>query len=526
MYGDQLVALEDEADRYFGLDHSSIAIAWSDAEGDACDACPASAGPNTDSDGDGIPDPCVRCPSAADADGVNGDRDGDSIPDACDNCPAFYNGGQLDADADGVGNACDPCAWDPEKIELGTCGCGTPDTDTDADGSICGDRCPYDGTKVDPGLCGCGQVDDDTDSDGDSQPDCVDACPLDPAKILPYQCGCGAVETDSDGDGAADCVDFCPADSRKRRPGRCGCGTPDYDTDGDYTPDCLDECPENGSQTVAGPCGCGVPETDLDGDGTLDCLDGCPTNPALSAPGVCGCDLAPNPTDSDADTVPDCLDNCPNTPNADQANSDAPWAGSIPFAPEPAGAQALTLGDDEVSPPIPIGFPFSFFGKPVYLMYVYDNGLIGLANPAGSGCCEGTPLPAEDETNGIIAVAWSDLIAPFGRVSYEVRGTAPARRMVVTWENVPTCCSQTNPAVTAQAILYEQGSRIEIHTTTQPGEQLFTRGVENFDGSAAAYLPGEAASDAGVTASGAAYLTADVPVDLCDACPLTIPCPE
>ncbi len=65
------------------------------------------------------------------------------------------------------------------------------------------DKCPDDPNKTDPGVCGCGIP--DTDSDADGTPDCSDNCPNDPSKIEPGECGCGIADTDSDGDGIPDC---------------------------------------------------------------------------------------------------------------------------------------------------------------------------------------------------------------------------------------------------------------------------------------------------------------------------------
>jgi hypothetical protein len=43
------------------------------------------------------------------------DSDADGVPDPCDNCRNIQNSGQLDSDNDGIGDVCDPCPYDPEN---------------------------------------------------------------------------------------------------------------------------------------------------------------------------------------------------------------------------------------------------------------------------------------------------------------------------------------------------------------------------------------------------------------------------
>jgi hypothetical protein len=148
------------------------------------------------------------------------DLDGDGVDGTCgDQCPNDPNKTEpgvcgcdvpdTDSDGDTVPDCFDGCPDDPNKTIPGDCGCGEPETDSDGDFvPDCIDGCPDDPNKTEPGVCGCGEP--DTDSDGDSTPDCVDECPDDPNKTEPGVCGCSVPDTDSDGDTVADCVDVCP----------------------------------------------------------------------------------------------------------------------------------------------------------------------------------------------------------------------------------------------------------------------------------------------------------------------------
>jgi hypothetical protein len=61
-----------------------------------------------------------------------------------DNCPLVPNTDQADDDGDAVGNACDNCPTDPDKIEPGACGCGVLDSDDNGNGTPdCTEECTW-----------------------------------------------------------------------------------------------------------------------------------------------------------------------------------------------------------------------------------------------------------------------------------------------------------------------------------------------------------------------------------------------
>jgi hypothetical protein len=58
--------------------------------------------------------------------------DGDALPDVCDPCPGDAGN---DADGDGFCESDEICDDDPLKQDPGQCGCGTPDSDSDGNGT-------------------------------------------------------------------------------------------------------------------------------------------------------------------------------------------------------------------------------------------------------------------------------------------------------------------------------------------------------------------------------------------------------
>lgn len=154
------------------------------------------------------------------------------------------------------------------------------------------------------------------------------------------------------------------------------------------------------------------------------------------------------------------------------------------------GTTQIPLGDDQLSTPQPIGFPFEFFCNTYTQFRISSNGFItfDLVN-FSNGCCTGQTLPANFAPNDVIALAWEDLNPNNGGViEYFTVGTAPNRRLVIAFTNVPRFGGANN--VTGQIVLHEGTNLIDIHTTSVGLDGPTTQGIENVDGTLAAAVPG------------------------------------
>ncbi len=283
---------------------------------DGCDICEGHVD-TIDADGDGVPDGCDICVGHDD---IN-DQDGDLHPDGCDNCPELYNASQADADSDGLGNACDPCMFDPDNDVDGDGLCvsedncpnisnpGQDDADNDDVGDAC-DLCPghtdandADEDSIPDGCDICPGSDDLADGDGDSVPDGCDACPdhddfVDAdGDTIPDGCDiCAGHDdlADSDDDGMPDGCDICAGHDDSS------------DDDSDTVPDGCDVCPgaddfdDDDSDTVPDACDICTGHDDLVDSDTDMIPDGCDL-----------CEGFDDAVDYDEDSVPDGCDRCP-----------------------------------------------------------------------------------------------------------------------------------------------------------------------------------------------------------------------
>jgi len=165
---------------------------------------------------------------------------------------------------------------------------------------------------------------------------------------------------------------------------------------------------------------------------------------------------------------------------------------SIAYAPIGGGGwTSVTLGDDQVSPALNIGFSFDFYCNPYTQFWLSSNGWMTFTSTTLSDLSEDA-IPNVATPNNIIAFAWDDIAPNYaGTIAYKTIGAAPNRILVMRFVGIPHCCSAANPKVTTQVLLYETTNTIEIHSEDVNNDGgTMTQGIENIDGTVGVPAPG------------------------------------
>jgi gliding motility-associated-like protein len=132
----------------------------------------------------------------------------------------------------------------------------------------------------------------------------------------------------------------------------------------------------------------------------------------------------------------------------------------------------LSLGDDDFSGAVPIGFNFCFYNNIYNTIYISANGVLTFnANYANNPCSFDTktlyPYFNSTFADAAISGPFMDLKPSIGgTISYQTIGVAPNRKFVVQYHNLKlfgaTCANTTS---TFEIILYELSNYIDIQIT-------------------------------------------------------------
>ena len=162
----------------------------------------------------------------------------------------------------------------------------------------------------------------------------------------------------------------------------------------------------------------------------------------------------------------------------------------------------LTLGNEEVSAPILLGFDFPFFGSTVQRMWVSSNGWLTFSQPTESAyvnfCLPANPASGAFVPTDLVAPYWDNLDPSAGGQIYYQQ--VNAQTMVVQYTNVPQF-NTPGSAYTFQVILRKSGS-ITFQYLTMTGESSATVGVQQRIG---AQITSLQVSCDSVVASGSAF---------------------
>jgi hypothetical protein len=175
------------------------------------------------------------------------------------------------------------------------------------------------------------------------------------------------------------------------------------------------------------------------------------------------------------------------------ADSLTPFASDPPhysFVDVASTGTRVSLRDDEVSPPIHLGFSFRFYDATRTEASVSSNGFLILGDETHDGCCPADPVPHCAAPNGMIAGFWTDLNPEpaeggGGAIYYDTLGSAPDRRFVVQFDDVPKLVDEgSDPHPTTWEIILHEGTNEVLvqYRDAQSGPKAVSLGIENGDG--------------------------------------------
>ncbi len=186
----------------------------------------------------------------------------------------------------------------------------------------------------------------------------------------------------------------------------------------------------------------------------------------------------------------------PSTITANQTTSYS--VTNIPFAPFTNTGAIINLTDDSQSGVLPIGFTFCFFGNTYTNFYIGSNGWISFtAGQPNTFASASIPSGAANVPKNCIMGPWQDWhpgVGPGNYIRYQTQGTAPCRRLVVSWTNIPMY-SCTSTLGTFQIVIYEGTNLIENHITTKNNCVSWSggtavQGIHNLTGTIGITVPG------------------------------------
>jgi gliding motility-associated-like protein len=173
----------------------------------------------------------------------------------------------------------------------------------------------------------------------------------------------------------------------------------------------------------------------------------------------------------------------------------------IPYTAQTNTGTLVALGDDVQSNTFNIGFTFCFYGSIYTQFRIGSNGWVSLGAGVQPGTFTSIPIPTANAAvpKNCIMGPWQDWNPGIGgQVRYQVQGTAPCRKLVVSWIGVPMY-SCTNLQGTFHIVLYESTNVIETYIANKPNCPQWAggtavHGIHNLTGALAVTVAGRNSS--------------------------------
>ncbi len=152
--------------------------------------------------------------------------------------------------------------------------------------------------------------------------------------------------------------------------------------------------------------------------------------------------------------------------------------------------QQVSLTDDSYSGVVNIGFPFTFYGVAYSQLVIASNNYVTFDISQANGYSPwsiGNAIPSSALPTNTIMGPYQDINPGLGgTIEYGIIGTAPNRKFVVRYNQVPMF-SCTNDIFCSSIVLFEGSNNIELHIDNKPlcptwNAGVAIEGIQNING--------------------------------------------
>jgi gliding motility-associated-like protein len=172
-------------------------------------------------------------------------------------------------------------------------------------------------------------------------------------------------------------------------------------------------------------------------------------------------------------------------------------ASQIPYAAQINNGTLVALGDDAQSNVFNIGFTFCFYGQTYTQFRIGSNGWISFGAGVQPVTFASLAIPTANAAvpKNCVMGPWQDWHPGIGgQIRYQTSGTAPCRKLTVSWIGVPMY-SCTNLQGTFHIVIYESTNYIESYIANKPSCPQWAggtavQGIHNAAGTQAVPSPG------------------------------------